>query len=87
VYFEEDQWKALMVFSSRNRVAPAKPPSLREAIRRVASLGSFLAPKSDGEPGMQTLWLGLQRLDDIAARWQLMSDVTQTTVSSAIDSG
>jgi hypothetical protein len=87
VYFEEDQWKALMVFTSRNRVAPAKPPSLREAIRRVASLGGFLARKGDGEPGTQTLWLGLQRLDDIAAMWQVMSDATQTTVSSAIDSG
>ena len=87
MHFEEDQWKALMVFTSRNRVAPAKPPSLREAIRWVASLGGFLARKGDGEPGTQTLWLGLQRLDDIAAMWQVMSDATHTTVSSAIDSG
>ncbi|HYN80394.1 MAG TPA: IS4 family transposase [Gemmatimonadaceae bacterium] len=87
VYFEEAQWKALMVFTTQNRVAPAKPPPLREAIRRVASLGGFLGRKGDGEPGTQTLWLGLQRLDDIAAMWQVMTDATQTTVSSVIDSG
>ena len=87
VYFEEAEWKALMVFTSGHRVPPTKPPTLREAIRRVASLGGFLGRKGDGEPGTQTLWLGLQRLDDIAAMWQVMTDATQKPVSSAIDSG
>ena len=87
VYFEEFEWKALMVFTTKNRVPPAEPPTLREAIRRVASLGGFLGRKSDGEPGTQTLWLGLQRLDDIAAMWRIMSDATQMPVSSRIDSG
>ncbi|HJX17324.1 MAG TPA: IS4 family transposase, partial [Acidiferrobacterales bacterium] len=63
------------------------PPTLREAIRRVASLGGFLGRKSDGEPGTQTLWIGLQRLDDIVTMWRLVTDATQTTVSSRIDSG
>ena len=87
VYFEEAEWKALMVFTTQNRVPPAQPPTLREAIHRVAGLGGFLGRKSDGEPGTQTLWLGLQRLDDIVAMWQVMADATQRTVSSAIDSG
>lgn len=87
VYFEEAEWKALMVFTTGNRLPPARPPSLRDAMRRVASLGGFLGRKGDGEPGTQTLWLGLQRLDDLAAMWQVMTDATQKTVSSAIDSG
>ena len=87
VYFEEAEWKALMVFTTKNPVPPAQPPTLREAIRRVAGLGGFLGRKSDGEPGTQTLWLGLQRLDDIAAMWRVMKDATQATVSSIIDSG
>ena len=87
MYFEEFEWKALMVFTTKNRVPPAEPPTLREAIRRVASLGGFLGRKSDGDPGTQTLWLGLQRLDDIAAMWHVMSDATQMPVSSRIDSG
>lgn len=30
-------------------------------------LGGFLARKADGEPGVKTLWLGLQRVMDFAA--------------------
>ena len=70
--------------------AEAGVPSLREMIRSVATLGGFLGRKGDGEPGTQTLWLGLQRLDDIVAMWLAMgglSTATQTPVSSKGDSG
>ncbi len=88
VYFEEAEWKALMMFTTQNPVPPTKPPSLREAIHRVAGLGGFLGRKGDGEPGTQTLWLGLQRLDDITAAISLMMrTATHPPVSSAIDSG
>jgi len=87
VYFDEAQWKGLMVFTTENHVAPEQPPSLREAIHRVASLGGFLGRKSDGEPGTQSLWLGLQRLDDISATWRFMHDATQVRVSSRKGSG
>ena len=87
VYFEEADWKALMVFTTKNPVPPAHPPTLREAIRRVAGLGGFLGRKSDGEPGTQTLWIGLQRLDDIVTMWRVITDATQTPVSSRVDSG
>lgn len=69
VYFEEAEWKALLCFLSQTPTPPSTPPSLREAIHMVAGLGGFLGRKSDGEPGTQTLWLGLQRLDDIAATY------------------
>ncbi len=38
-------------------------------LRMVAELGGFLGRKGDGEPGAQTLWRGLQRLDDITLAW------------------
>ena len=81
------EWKALMVFTTKNPVVPKEPPTLREAIHRVAGLGGFLGRKGDGEPGTQTLWLGLQRLDDIAAMWLVMFYATQKPVSSRDDSG
>ena len=87
VYFEEAEWKALMVFTTTNPVAPAQPPTLRDALRRVATLGGFLGRNSDGEPGTQTLWIGLQRLDDIVIMWRVMTDATQKTVSRRMDSG
>jgi hypothetical protein len=73
VYFEEAQWKALVAFTTKNPVPSNEPPTLRDAIRMVATLGGFLGRKGDGEPGTQTLWLGLQRLDDITEMWKVMS--------------
>jgi hypothetical protein len=72
-YFSDMQWKALVAFTSKKMTLPAKPPTLREAVRLVARLGGFLDRKSDGEPGAQTLWLGLQRLDDIAASYAIFA--------------
>jgi hypothetical protein len=63
--FDEDLWKGVIVFRTR-KPPPAKPPTLREMIRMIAGLGGFLGRKSDGQPGTQTLWRGLQRADDIA---------------------
>ena len=47
----------------------------------------FLGRNGDGEPGAQTLWLGLQRLDDIRAAWAIFSRRAPPTVSSNRDYG
>lgn len=64
-FFEDTEWKALVGFMQKSLVVDAKPPSLKEAITMVAILGGFLNRKSDGNPGTETIWRGLQRLDDI----------------------
>jgi hypothetical protein len=73
VYFEEAEWKALVAYSTKNPVPPDRPPGLRDAIRMVAKIGGFLGRKSDGEPGTQTLWRGLQHLDLMAEVWRVMA--------------
>jgi hypothetical protein len=73
VYFEEAEWKALVAYVTHNPIPPAQPPSLREAMRMVAGLGGFLGRKSDGEPGTQTLWLGMQYLEPITAMWKILA--------------
>lgn len=85
VYFTEAEWKALLTYINRSAVLPDTPPTLREATRMVASLGGFLGRKCDGEPGTQTLWLGLQRLDDLTAMYQIVINAlarSPPTVSS-----
>jgi len=49
-----------------------QPPSLQQAVGWIAQLGGFLGRKHDGEPGVKTIWRGWQRLQDIAATWQLL---------------
>lgn len=41
---------------------PRKITTVREFMRALASLGGFLGRKSDGEPGWQTIWGGLETL-------------------------
>lgn len=65
VFFEDEEWKALVGFINQTPAVPATPPSLHQAMIMVATLGGFLNRKSDGEPGTETIWRGLQRLDDI----------------------
>ena len=69
VVFQPEQWKALIVFTT-GKPPPAQPPSLQQMILLIAQLGGFLGRKSDGQPGAQTLWRGLQRLDDIAEAYR-----------------
>ena len=73
VFFEEAGWKALVAHVTQNPKPPDHPPTLREAMRMVASLGGFLGRKGDGEPGTKSLWLGLQRLDDLSSMWKLLT--------------
>ena len=68
-FFEEHEWKAVIAFTQGPEQVPETTPKLREVTRRVAALGGFLGRKGDGEPGIKTLWLGLQRLDTISAAW------------------
>lgn len=65
VFFEDAEWKALVGFIKQTPVVQDTPPSLKQAIIMVASLGGFLNRKSDKDPGTETIWRGLQRLDDI----------------------
>ncbi len=69
---EAYQWQALYCYSHKISVPPEKPPSLHEAVVMIAKLGGFLARKSDGEPGVKTIWRGLCRLHDIASTWKLL---------------
>jgi len=72
VFFEEAEWKALYILVNHKTELPAKEPTLREAIRMVASLGGFLGRKGDGEPGTTTLWRGLQSLASATALYRVL---------------
>lgn len=60
-----DEWKA--AYTLNKQKIPATAPRLDEVVRLVARLGGFLARKGDGEPGVKTIWLGMQRTLDFAA--------------------
>jgi hypothetical protein len=84
VFFEEAEWKALVAYITQNPKPPEKVPTLREAMRMVATLGGFLGRKGDGDPGTKSLWLGIQRLDDLSSMWKLLTTIPNSYSSSPL---
>lgn len=70
--FETHEWQALYCTIHETPIPPEEPPTLEQAVRWTAQLGGFLGRKSDGQPGVKTIWRGLRRLHDIAATWLLV---------------
>jgi hypothetical protein len=65
--FEPSEWKA--VWSAvHGQPLPKQPPRLQEMIHLVARLGGYVE-RADSPPGPQTLWIGLQRMYDLAWAW------------------
>jgi hypothetical protein len=73
VFFEEAEWKALMVYVNQNPEPPKQIPSIYEAMRMVATLGGFQGRKGDGEPGAKSLWVGITFLDGLTAMYKIMT--------------
>ena len=82
VIFDQDECRVLVAYETKKngkkkahkqqrQVPDATALTLREAIRMIAKLGGFLGRKSDGEPGTETLWRGLLRLDGMTEGWRL----------------
>lgn len=65
--FEPSEWKAVWMAVHRKK-APRKTPPLSEIVHLIASLGGYIE-RHDSEPGAQTLWIGLQRMYDLAWAW------------------
>lgn len=77
---ETHEWQSLYCKVHKTSIPPSKPPNLHEAVVMIARLGGFLARKSDGEPGVKTIWRGLRRLHDIAESWQMAKGIYNEVV-------
>lgn len=74
--FDEDEIRAAYLL--RQKPIPSTPPTLNEVVRCVAMLGGFIGRKGDGEPGVKTIWIGLQRVMDFAAGVRFMRQSGQS---------
>ena len=68
--FTEAEWKGAYILAKKQ--IPKTMPTIRDVIRQIAMLGGFLARKCDGEPGVKSLWLGMQRLRDFVVGMEHM---------------
>jgi len=69
VLFEPAEWQSVWGVTGQGPV-PQEPPKLGVMVRLVAQLGGYVnRPNRVDPPGPQTLWLGLQRMYDLAWAW------------------
>jgi hypothetical protein len=72
LFFDPDEIRGAYLLAKKP--LPSAAPCLNEVLRLIAQLGGFLGRKSDGEPGVKTIWQGLQRVMDVATALQSMRE-------------
>jgi len=73
-FFTDLEWQALYCYVHKTPQPPDEPPTMAEAVRMVGRIGGHMGRKSDGPPGTQTLWRGLQRLQTVTAAFGILTD-------------
>ncbi|MDQ3682102.1 MAG: IS4 family transposase [Bacteroidota bacterium] len=73
VVLTKQQWIVLYMLIHKKSDLPAKPPTLGEAVKWIGKLGGHLGRKSDGPPGLKTVWLGYQRICDAANVYEILN--------------
>ena len=73
----DTEWEALYMRIHKSKRLPDAVPTVHQAVRWIAQLGGFLGRTSDGEPGVTAIWRGWQRLQDLAATWEIVKEQTQ----------
>lgn len=68
--FSEEEAKVLMNHAKKKTQEDLA--TVNDAIRYIANLGGFKGRKSDGDPGLLTLWRGIIRFYDIMDGYQLV---------------
>ena len=76
--FSENEWRTAYRVVNR-QPPPSKPPTLQIMIRLISTLGGFLDRTGDGEPGPQTMWLGLRRIHDFAFALDAIAEIEAKT--------
>lgn len=67
--FEPSEWKSVWM-AIHHKAPPRKSPKLAEMLRLIGQLGGYVnRPNRTDLPGPQTIWLGLQRMRDLAWAW------------------
>jgi hypothetical protein len=66
---DPDEWQAVYAVV-KEQTPPQTPPSLGEMVLLIAMLGGYLGRKNDPPPGPKAMWVGMQRMTDLALGWR-----------------
>lgn len=72
--FTQEEWQTVYLILKKK--PPIDPPSLFQIVKLIAQCGGFLGRKRDGSPGVKTIWLGLQRLQQTISTIDFLKQTT-----------
>jgi hypothetical protein len=75
VALKRRQWEALYMLKFKTNKLPKQPPTLKEATIWLAKMGGYLGRKSDGPPGLKTVWQGYESLLQAVALYEVMKNL------------
>jgi len=70
---DADEWQAVYAVV-KEQAPPETPPSLGEMVLLIAMLGGYLGRKNDPPPGPKAMWVGMQRMADLAQGWRARAE-------------
>jgi hypothetical protein len=73
IALDPDEWQAVYATVTK-QPPPAEPPTIQTMVRLIGSLGGWLGRKCDGEPGPKAMWVGMQRMTDLALGWRARAE-------------
>jgi hypothetical protein len=69
--FDPAEWQSVWSVTHRGEELPSRAPPLQELVRLIAMLGGYVDRSNRSDPpGVETVWRGLQRMNDLAWAWQ-----------------
>lgn len=74
-FFSEREWQILYMLSNKTPNLPKEIPNLKDVVLWIAKLGGFISRKSDGLPGVKTIWRGYRRFMDILENLDLLESL------------
>jgi len=78
IVFDAAEWKSTYRVMHPKKKLPTSPPTLYAMLRMVGELGGWVAsPNREDLPGPQTVWIGLQRVRDLAWAWKTFGPEAQ----------
>ena len=63
--FEPEEWMAGYILNEQK--PPNKALAVNEVVRLITALGGFLGQRGDGEPGVKTIWQGMEKVASFAS--------------------
>jgi len=68
---DSDEWRVLWASVEKKKALPKEAPTMKWAYYAIAKLGGWRDTKRTGRVGMEAMWKGLMRLQDMVQAWRL----------------